>query len=84
MDIQATKSQLIELAKQSEKIKCSFAAMTLFAPQIVGEEDIQELRDVTDKLAGNFESCASYLYTFGRIGVSSHNFAPTGRIEKLK
>jgi hypothetical protein len=80
MEIQKTKFQLAELVRQSETLKASFKAMVLIAPQVLDEEDVHELRDLTNALAVNFESMASYMYQFGRLTPSGNKYVPSNKI----
>lgn len=81
MDIKNTKQALEELKVTSENLKCGFLGMVLLAPQIIEADDLHDMRDLADEVASNFETCASMLYNFGRIG-RSQKFAPQGMIDK--
>lgn len=80
MNIQETKSALSDMKVTSERLKRGFKSMVSLAPQILEEEDIHELRGLADEVSSNFETCASLLYNFGRIGQTS-KFVPQGRID---
>ena len=77
MHIQSTKMELEALVKQSENVKRSFTALALISPQIIDEEDYRALKDTLDLVASNFETAASMIYEFGRLGITSKKFAPT-------
>ena len=70
------------MVKQSETIKNDMLAMVTIAPQILNEDEVNELKKLTDELATNFETCASVIYKFGRMGSTSKKFAPTNKINK--
>ncbi len=76
MEIKSTKLAMREMLKKSEELKRGFASMVLLAPQILDEEDIRELREEADILAANFESIASFAYTFGRLTPNSQKWIP--------
>ncbi len=76
MEIKSTKSALQEMLEHSEKLKRGFESMVRTAPQILNEDDLDELKKQTTTLAANFDTCASHLYSFSRMGLSSKKFAP--------
>lgn len=71
-----------DFRERSEVMKRQVWSMCLFAPQIIEEEDLKELRDLADEVASNFESVAGGFYQFGRLSPQSKFFSPNGRNNK--
>jgi len=80
MIISQTKIELQGLLEHSENLKKGFSAMVLLAPQILDEEDLHELKEVTLKLATNFDTMSSHLHSFARIGTAGKKFCPSNKI----
>lgn len=70
------KEELKASVEQSEKVKQAFQALVLVAPQILDEEDYHDLKLSLDTIATNFETAASFIYQFQRMGIASKKFTP--------
>lgn len=78
MNVRTTRESLEELLRRSEEMKRQFAQLVLLSKQMLDEKDLVGMRDIADATATNFDTIASFLYSFGREG------APKGkRISKL-
>ena len=76
MEINRTKTELQEMVAMSQRVKESFTALVLVAPQIIDEADQAEIKRSLDTIATNFETAASMIYEFSRLGIASKKFAP--------
>ena len=75
MEIKSTQAELQNLVAQSEAVRNSFTALVLVAPQIIDEADQAEFKRQLDTIASNFETAASMIYEFSRLGIHSKKFA---------